>query len=82
MKPLYAEDEPAMAEAVTDILNYHNFMVDAVADGEEALAYARAGDYDGIILDIMLFVLDADPRPSEEKELSGCTWRISSPFSL
>ena len=54
MKLLYAEDEPAMAEAVTDILNYHNFMVDAVADGEEALAYARAGDYDGIILDIML----------------------------
>lgn len=54
MKLLYAEDEPAMAEAVTDILNYHNFMVDAVADGEEALSYARAGDYDGIILDIML----------------------------
>lgn len=54
MKLLYAEDEPAMAEAVTDILNYHNFMVDAVTDGAEALAYARAGDYDGIILDIML----------------------------
>ncbi len=54
MKPLYAEDEPAMAEAVTDILNYHNFMVDAVTDGAEALAYARAGDYDGIIMDIML----------------------------
>lgn len=54
MKLLYAEDEPAMAEAVTDILNYHNFMVDSVADGAEALAYARAGDYDGIILDIML----------------------------
>lgn len=54
MKLLYAEDEPAMAEAVTDILNYHNFMVYAVADGAEALSYARAGDYDGIILDIML----------------------------
>ena len=54
MKLLYAEDEPAMAEAVTDILNYHNFMVDAVTDGAEALAYARAGDYDGIIRDIML----------------------------
>lgn len=54
MKLLYAEDEPAMAEAVTDILNYHNFMVDAVADGAEALSYALAGDYDGIILDIML----------------------------
>ena len=54
MKLLYAEDEPAMAEAVTDILNYHNFMVDAVPDGEEALEYALSGDYDGIILDIML----------------------------
>lgn len=54
MKLLYAEDEPAMAEAVTDILNYHNFMVDAVADGAEALSYALVGDYDGIILDIML----------------------------
>ena len=54
MKLLYAEDEPAMAEAVTDILNCHNFMVDAVQDGQEALDYARSGDYDGIILDIML----------------------------
>lgn len=54
MKLLYAEDEPAMAEAVTDILNYHNFMVDAVPDGEETLEYALSGDYDGIILDIML----------------------------
>ena len=54
MKLLYAEDEPAMAEAVTDILNYHSFMVDAVPDGEEALEYALSGDYDGIILDIML----------------------------
>ncbi len=53
MKLLCAEDEPAMAEAVTDILNYHNFMVDAVPDGEEALEYALSGDYDGIILDIM-----------------------------
>ena len=54
MKLLYAEDEPAMAEAVTDILNYHSFMVGAVPDGEEALEYALSGDYDGIILDIML----------------------------
>lgn len=54
MKLLYAEDEPAMAEAVTDILNCHYFMVDAVQDGQEALDYARSGDYDGIILDIML----------------------------
>ena len=54
MKLLYAEDEPAMTEAVKDILEYHNYMVDAVSDGREALEYALAGDYDGIILDIML----------------------------
>ena len=54
MRLLYAEDEPAMAEAVVDILTFHKFTVDAVEDGEEALAYAREGGYDGIILDIMM----------------------------
>lgn len=54
MKILYAEDEVAMSEAVTDILTYHKYTVDAVYDGEEALAFARAETYDAIILDIMM----------------------------
>ena len=54
MKILYAEDEPAMSEAVTDVLTYHKYNVDAVSDGEEALAYAEAEDYDAIILDVMM----------------------------
>jgi DNA-binding response OmpR family regulator len=54
MKLLYAEDEAAMAEAVVDILTYHKYLVDAVSDGQEALDYARAEEYDGIILDIMM----------------------------
>ena len=54
MKLLYAEDEPAMSEAVVDILEYHNYSVDAVYDGADALAYARSDDYDGIILDVMM----------------------------
>ena len=58
MKLLYAEDEPAMAEAVTDILEYHNFTVDTVYDGAEALAYARVEHYDGIILDVMMPKMD------------------------
>lgn len=58
MKLLYAEDEPAMAEAVADVLTYHNYLVDRVADGEEALAYARSETYDGIILDVMMPKLD------------------------
>ncbi len=58
MKLLYAEDEIAMSEAIVDILTYHKYIVDAVYDGEEALAYAQAGQYDGIILDVMLPKMD------------------------
>ena len=54
MKLLYAEDEQAMSEAVTDILRYHKYSVDPVYDGADALAYARAEQYDGIILDVMM----------------------------
>ena len=54
MKLLYAEDEPAMAEAVTDILRYHNYSVDAVDNGRDALDYALSEPYDGIILDVMV----------------------------
>ena len=54
MKLLFAEDEVSMSEAVVDILTYHKYLVDAVYDGEEALAYACAEHYDGIILDIMM----------------------------
>ena len=54
MKLLFAEDEVSMSEAVVDILTYHNYQVDAVCDGADALAYARVEQYDGIILDIMM----------------------------
>lgn len=54
MRLLYAEDEEAMAEAVVDILEYHKYQVDAVSTGDEALDYALATPYDGIILDIMM----------------------------
>lgn len=54
MKLLFAEDEPAMSEAVLDILNYHNYTVDTVFNGNDALDYALTEQYDGIILDIMM----------------------------
>lgn len=54
MKLLYAEDEISMSEAVVDILTYHNYSVDAVYNGEDALYYAKEEHYDGIILDIMM----------------------------
>ena len=54
MKLLYAEDERAMSEAVTDILTFHKYIVDAVYNGADALNYAKNEEYDGIILDIMI----------------------------
>lgn len=54
MKLLYAEDERSLSEAVVDILTYHKYIVDAVYNGEDAYDYAISGDYDGIILDIMM----------------------------
>lgn len=54
MKLLYAEDEPVLSEAVVDYLTYHKYIVDAVYNGEDAYDYAVSGEYDGIILDIMM----------------------------
>ncbi|MBR6939622.1 MAG: response regulator transcription factor [Clostridia bacterium] len=54
MNLLYAEDERALSEAVCDILTYNKYLVDAVYNGTDALEYARVGEYDGIILDIMM----------------------------
>lgn len=54
MKILYAEDEKAMSDAVTEILRHKNYIVDAVYDGEEAMDYIMSDTYDGVILDVMM----------------------------
>ena len=47
MKLLFTEDEVSLSEAVVDILTYHNYQVDAVYDGADALAYARTDPMTG-----------------------------------
>ena len=54
MKILYAEDEKALSEAVVDILTYHKYIVEPVYNGEDAFDYAMYGDYDCVILDVMM----------------------------
>lgn len=54
MKLLLAEDEKALSKALVAILKHENYTVDAVFNGEDALDYLLAGDYDGAILDIMM----------------------------
>ena len=58
MRILFAEDEHSLSRAVTALLEKNNYSVDPVYDGEEALAYLEAGNYDALILDIMMPKMD------------------------
>lgn len=58
MRLLLAEDEKELAKALAVILKHNNYSVDAVHNGEDALAYLQSGNYDGAILDIMMPKLD------------------------
>ena len=54
MRILLAEDERSLSKAVKAILTKNNYSVDTVYDGEEAVLYALAREYDLIIMDIMM----------------------------
>lgn len=58
MKLLLAEDEHSLSRALTAILQRNHYLVDAVYDGQEALDYLECGEYDGVILDIMMPKVD------------------------
>ena len=54
MKLLFAEDDRDLSLAVKTLLERSGFIVDAVYDGAEAVGYAEAEQYDGMILDWMM----------------------------
>ena len=54
MKILFAEDDRDLSAAIKTLLERSGFLVDAVYDGAEAVDYALAENYDGIILDWMM----------------------------
>ena len=58
MRILLAEDEHSLSRAVTALLERNHYSVDAVYDGQEALAFLDGGNYDALILDIMMPKLD------------------------
>ena len=58
MRLLIAEDEKSLSKALTVILEKNNYSVDAAFDGVEALDYLECGQYDGVILDIMMPRMD------------------------
>ncbi|MBQ1284976.1 MAG: response regulator transcription factor [Lachnospiraceae bacterium] len=58
MRILLAEDEKALARAVAKIFEKNNYSVDVVYNGEDALDYIEAGNYDAAVLDIMMPKMD------------------------
>ena len=54
MKILLVEDEIDLNNIVTKYLKKNGYSVDSVFDGEKALDYLKYGEYDLVILDIML----------------------------
>ena len=58
MRILLAEDERSLSRAVAALLERNHYAVDAVYDGREALDYLAGGNYDALILDIMMPKMD------------------------
>ena len=58
MRILLAEDEKALSKALVKIFEANNYSIDAVYDGQEALDYLEAGNYDAAVLDIMMPKVD------------------------
>ena len=58
MRILIADDEPDMTMVLEALLKREHYSVDVVHNGQDALDYGLAGNYDCIILDIMMPRLD------------------------
>ncbi len=58
MRLLLAEDEEELSRALVTILKHNGYTVDAVYNGQDAYEYGRVGEYDGILLDVMMPGLD------------------------
>tara|TARA_R110002072_G_scaffold243682_1_gene402774 strand:+ start:116001 stop:116666 length:666 start_codon:yes stop_codon:yes gene_type:complete len=58
MNVLIIEDSESLRRSLQHGLKRSGFEVEVVADGREGLAYARYGNYDAIVLDLMLPHID------------------------
>lgn len=54
MRILIAEDEKDLAEALSVFFERNHFTVDTVYNGADAYDYAASGNYDAVILDVMM----------------------------
>lgn len=55
---LLVEDEVSLREVYTEVLSDSGFVVKGTGDGQEAMSMINAGDWDLLLLDIMLPRMD------------------------
>ena len=58
MRILIAEDEKSLNKILVSRLTAEHYSVDACFDGQEALDYLAGAEYDAVVLDIMMPVMD------------------------
>ena len=58
MRLLIAEDDPKLLKSLVHIFETNHYVVDGVSDGSLAFDYATSGEYDGLVLDIMMPGID------------------------
>ncbi len=58
MRLLVAEDDKKLLKTLTHLFQMNNYIVDGVDNGKDALDFALSGEYDGLVLDIMMPGMD------------------------
>lgn len=58
MRLLIAENDARLLKSLVHVFESNNYMVDGVSNGEDALDYELSGEYDGLVLDIMMPGMD------------------------
>lgn len=73
MKLLIIDDEIKLADAIGELFRQHKYVVDVVYDGEDGLYCAQNGDYDVILLDVMMPKMDGFEVVSRLRESKNTT---------
>ena len=58
MRILIAEDDPKLRKSLVHIFEMNHYVVDGVDNGDDAYDFASSGEYDGLVLDIMMPGMD------------------------
>lgn len=81
MRLLIAEDERDLAEALSVFFEKSQFTVDTVYNGFDAYEYAVTGDYDAIVLDVMMLTAKAEKDDRITGFNAGADDYLPKPFA-